>query len=140
MKPVCGVVTKGLNDGGDDQYVSLYVIKTSLDGRKFRALRQKNGKEREFAGNSNGTEERENRFDPEYARYVRLQIKRCTDHPALKLDVLCASMYTYIHMIKYSHVCVDLFTTYLQNIYRKPYTCINICLPGMYNVHVHVHE
>ena len=91
VKPICGVTTKGLFHEGNQYFVSRYVIKTSLDGKNFEPLRQDNGEEQVFAGNSNGCESKDNRFDPVFARHVRLQIKDCTERPALKWDVLCAS-------------------------------------------------
>ena len=90
-KPVCGIVTKGGDYGGTDQYVTKYIIKTSFDGEKFESVRNLKGEERVFDGNSRKEPTKENRFEPVYARYVRLQIISCSNRPALKWDVLCAS-------------------------------------------------
>ena len=91
VKPVCGIITKGLKSDSEEEYVSVYVIKTSLDGQVFELLRNRNGEERVFEGNHDGYNSQENRFDPVYARHVRLQIKKSTSRPAVKWDVLHAS-------------------------------------------------
>ena len=87
--------------GGTNLFVTKYFIKTSLDGEKFESLRYLDGAERVFVGNSRAEPTKENRFKPVYARYVRLEIKSCSNRPALKWDVLCASKLIKLPMVSW---------------------------------------